>query len=138
MKELTWRSALIRDGFTQPGYIAEQQGLHGELRFAYRPMLPETLDNIEAHRRTKKGSDDTKVVIAAVAERLVSWNSCGSDGVADDITVENVRKLRWALLFRVYNIIAGSEPSDLDPNWDGSGEGKLPPLTMPLMEQIKN
>lgn len=132
---LTWKSPIIRDGFTQEAYIAERPGLHGELRFSYRPMLPESVDDIEAHRSTKKGSEDTKLVAAAVADRIVRLE----DGVGTEIepTVESVRRLRYGILYKVYNIIAGFEPSDLDPRWDSKGS-ELPPLSDSLMAKIKN
>lgn len=133
---LSWKSVVIRDGFTQTGYIRENPGLHGELRFSYRPMLPEAVDDIEAHRRVKKGSDDTKLVIAAISERLVSLQQ--DDGTDLEATAENVRRLRYSLLYRVYNIIAGIEATDVDPKADKNNGGELPPLPSSLMEQIKN
>ncbi len=134
-----WKDPLIRDGFSQRAYISEREGLSGEIRFSYRPMLPESVDETEAERRKVKGKSETHIVIKAILSRLVSWDVVDpKTKQPTQISLDSVRRLRWGVLYSMYNIICGLEPTELDPLWDEGKGDELPPLEESLLEQVKN
>jgi len=123
-KRLNWSDNIIRDGFTQSGYIPEVEGLHGAIRFEFRPMLPEETEHFEGIR-DRDGARDPKKVRAIlgeeVAKRIVSWSE-KIDSSPAEISGANVRKMRFTLQTKIYNIISGFSPTTHDPElsteWD--------------------
>lgn len=126
-KELTWEDPVIRDGFTQRGYVKAVEGLHGELKFNFRPMLPEEVEELEALRDTANQNNASKIrskIGEELAKRLTSWSVQFEDKPAE-ISPLNVRSLRTSLQTKVYNIVAGFAPTDIDPSWkDGLDDVK--------------
>jgi hypothetical protein len=115
-KQLDWRNNIIRDGFTQRAYIAEDERLHGELRFNYRPMLPEevgTMDNFMAQYIREPVKVNCKIC-QVCAEKIIDWSE-ELDGKPLAISENSLRRLRPQLLTKLYNVISGSRPSDEDP-----------------------
>lgn len=108
--------AVIRDGMSQSGYIEALAGVHGELRFSYRPMLAEDVEAFEVYR-DRHGTTDPKGTTVEMsrllADHLVSW-SVSEDGRPVPVSMDNVRRLRYRLLGRVYQIVAGLSGSDRD------------------------
>ena len=105
---------IIRDGYTQRGYIAAVDGLHDAVQFEYRPMLPEEVEFTEAEVN-RIGGDPKKavrLVAAQVQRHLVSWDQKDADAKDADITFDNVRRLRYPVLNKLYKIIAGLVASD--------------------------
>ena len=103
---------VFTDGLTQSVGIFEKPKVHGAIRFSFRPMLPEFVEEMEAKRERTSGkgagaATETVVGMAkAIADHLTSWST------DRPITVDNVRKLRYGLLGRMYLIIAGLAASD--------------------------
>jgi len=107
---------IINDGYTTEGYIEAAEGLHDELSFRYRPMLPEDVEatDAEVNRRT----DSKKTVhlfVAQVQRHLVDWSEVDDKGTAVPITFENVRRLGYVPFNRLYMIISGQQATDLRP-----------------------
>ena len=126
-KQLEWRSNYIRDGFTQAGYIAEVENLHGECRFNYRPMLPEESLKMDIFRG-QFFNDGTKIVneIATLLQpRIESWSE-SVDGEPLKITVVNLRRIRPQLLHKLYDVVSGNRASDTDPS---RSEEDVPPMS---------
>ncbi len=115
-KLLTWEDNLIRDGFTQPAYIAGVDRMHGPCRFSFRPMLPEEvaeLDLYVAQNFTEPRKAKARIA-KECANRIVGWSE-QVDGKELPITELNLRRLRPTLLTKIYDVISGSVPSDEDP-----------------------
>lgn len=105
------KNTIPSDGYTEPGYVAERPGLHGELRFVFRPMLVE--DQSKIMRALEKASNDGWAVKAArvVADRVREWS------LTEPIKAEQVLRLKPALFSRLYGIVLGTDASDIDPQW---------------------
>lgn len=104
----------IPDGYSQDAYLRESPGLHGEMRFRYRPMLVEEKNQIVA-AADKKGAGQGDMLLAeAVARRIVEWDVRDAQGAVIPITADTVRRLRPTLFNRVFWVIAGVESADTD------------------------
>ena len=100
---------LISDGYTEPGYIAAREGMHGELRFAYRPMLPEQVDEVAAILDQGNVARSHETVRGVLVRQLQEWSE------SEPVSAASLRKLRPALWNRLYLIVSGRQPSDPDP-----------------------
>lgn len=103
---------LIHDGYTRDGFIDAVENDPDSLRFQYRPMLPEDVDALLSESRVMPARQATKLLAAAVAERLVSWDAIAPDDTTATIDVEHVRSLPWRIFQRLYNVVAGLQASD--------------------------
>jgi hypothetical protein len=124
MRKLSWKDPIIRDGLTQDGYISEVHGLHGELRFSFRPMLPEQVEKWEAYadRNAIKNAEDCRARLGRIlSQQVVTWSLVGPDGAPDDITEINCRRLRTVLQQKLYRIIACIDATEFPPDEDGGG-----------------
>jgi hypothetical protein len=106
---------IIPDGYEEPGYILEQLGLHPEVRFVYRPMLADARDTLARASSGKQPSEYYKILSAAMASRIVSWSVAGMDGKPLPVNAATALTLRPRLFDRLYSIICGDSPSDIDP-----------------------
>jgi hypothetical protein len=106
----------IRDGFTRRSFIKEVPGLHGELRFSYRPMLPEQRNAVRRLVSGEKGDKGDVLLRTAIAEHLVDWSATDDDGRSVKIGPEGVRRLPPALYDRLYLIVSGMDASDPEPD----------------------
>lgn len=100
---------MFTDGLAQNVVINARPKVHGAMRFSFRPMLPEDVEELEAARERSIGVDPKKVVqlmVDAVAKHLVKWSS------DRPINADNVRRLRYRLLGQVYLIISGLGAAD--------------------------
>ena len=100
---------LITDGYTEAGYIAAKEGLHGALRFQFRPMLPEQVDEIGAILDQENVARSHAAIRGVLVRQLVSWSEKA------DISAEALGQLRYALWNRIYLIVSGRQASDPDP-----------------------
>lgn len=115
-KQIAWSENVIRDGFTQQGYIEEVVGLHGAMRFGFRPMLPEDVEKFEAFRDRYGSSDPVRVrkgLAEQVTKRLVTWSEKSGDDELP-ITLDNVRHLRFTIQTKLYNVISGLVPTQFE------------------------
>lgn len=129
VREYDWRCNVIRDGLDMPGYISEVEGLHTELRFRYRPMLPEHVDKFEFERE-QLGVKDPEAARARIGKKIAvqvtQWSELDEKNNPLPITEMNCRKLRTTLQFKLWNIIAGYAPTSIDPK--GGYTGGLQPV----------
>ena len=100
---------IFTDGLTQRVGILQKEKIYSAIRFEFRPMLAEVVEAFEANRDRKSENKPAEVVqgmAKLISEHLVKWS-------ADrPITYENVRKLRYGLLGRMYVIMAGLAAPD--------------------------
>jgi hypothetical protein len=112
------RSDFIDDGYNEPGYVApHKDGLHGELHFVYRPMLPaEQSDHGSIYETAgETPSNGDRKWAAVLADKLVSWSLTDAKGGVVPISAGNLLKLRPALFHRLWPIVLGTRASDKGP-----------------------
>ncbi len=108
---------IIRDGYTRRGFIEAEDRLYDYLSFEYRPMLAEVVEMVEeASQRQETVKEGVRVVAAATAEHLVSWSEVEKDGEKVPHSVEEVRRLPFSMLNKLYRIVAGITPTDPIPD----------------------
>ncbi len=104
--------------YTQDGFIAASPGLHGELQFTYRPFLMEDRARYMVQVEKLPLAQQYGKAAAELGKRLASWSLENPDGTPLKITTDNVRRVKPALLDRLWLIVLGIEASDIDPQWD--------------------
>lgn len=125
------REAYIGDGYTEDGYIKEEPLLYGEVRFKYRPAMPEERSAImERIDKAKDGPHSHRIAAAELKKHLASWDldkpnpkfkseeqtPDESPRVALEITAANILGLRFKLYDRLMGIVIyGLEGGDVDP-----------------------
>jgi hypothetical protein len=105
----------IPDGYEEQGYIAERPRMFPALRFVYRPMIAEDRDVIITQSGRKPPAEYHKVLRAAMVSRMKEWNATDDKGQPLPISSTTLRNLRPRLFDRLYSIVSGDEPSDIDP-----------------------
>lgn len=109
--------AFIHDGYTRPGFIAPVAGLFPAVRFTFRPML--TQDRSVMTDRLSKVTPEVsdRISAEAVAARILEWDVKDSRGELVAINPANVLRLQPSALGRLFAIVTGTLPSDIDPEW---------------------
>jgi|LakMenEpi03Aug12_release.lakeMendotaPanAssembly.Ray.scaffolds.fasta_scaffold309422_2 hypothetical protein len=102
-----WKSNLIRDGIAQEGYIAEVEGIHGELSFTYRPMLGQKADLYTDMVAKEPNAEKAYLFVCdIVADHVTGWSE------AVPPSKDSMRCLKQKLLVAMYRIIRGDRASD--------------------------
>jgi hypothetical protein len=124
----TMHANLIPAGkqYTEPGYVAAVPGLFDKpMRFTFTPLIPEEraehLDAVDAVRTSAKKQ---QVYAKLVSDRLKKWDLIDGHGDAVEIRPANVLRLKPSLFSRLYGIVLGVDPSDLDPQWTAEQKGE--------------
>lgn len=111
---------VIRDGQTRQGRIDPIEGLYDELDFGYRPMLAEDVEQLEADASAAKTArDGVQLTADATATQLETWSEATEKGEPLPPVFENVRRLPFSQLNKLYRIVAGMAPTDPIPNARG-------------------
>ncbi|MBE3132931.1 MAG: hypothetical protein IMZ55_05620 [Acidobacteria bacterium] len=105
------------DGYTENGYIEAIAGLHAEMRFRYRPLLAEQRGQIMRQLEGLKEEEQVVRIAPILARQLQEWDLRLPDGSPVAIRESSVRRLRPAVFYRLWGIVTGTVPSDLDPRW---------------------
>jgi len=104
-----WRQNIIRDGVEQTAYIAEKEGIHGHLWFAFRPILGADAERYAAQVKNAIFADPQrgyKLVVEIVASHLTNWSE------ELPFSKEILLCLKKALLYDMYYIMRGEKASD--------------------------
>lgn len=139
-KTLDWSQNYIRDGFTQDGYIAAVERRHGMLRFKFRPMLPEEVEEFDVFRNENilKPRQVTERLAKECSSRVKVWSE-ELDGKPLEISTANMRRIRHTLLMKLYQVICGERASDEDPEFKGLDDDNFEPLSSAdPVEQLGN
>ena len=142
--DYSWQTGVIEDGLDQPGFIAEVVGLHPACNFTFRPVTPEAWEGFESEKekRSAKNAEQARAMIGEfLSKKIRSWDLTDSKGSVIPVSELACRKLRPILQFKLYRIVCGLEPTDINPNWlqsTGSDEFKSLESLQPIQEQIKN
>lgn len=129
----------IDDGYSEQGFIAADEGIHGPLEFEFRPVLPAQRDRVEQYLNLNPPNPDAfhEAVGKALAgggkepARLLKWNLTDRGGQVVAITAANMAKLKPHLFNRLWLVVSGRLASDKRPGAedepqkiDVEGEGK--------------
>jgi hypothetical protein len=107
------------DGYTEPGYIAAIPGLHGPLQFKFRPTL--VADQPRWARGSESNVSDAvwdQQCAGLMAERIVSWSLVSPKGEPVPICASSLLRLKPKIFTKLFGILLGVNPSDIDPKWD--------------------
>jgi hypothetical protein len=111
----------IPDGYDkEPGFIRAVAGVHKELRFTYRPCLPEEQSELLSHAKAETDAAFDRRCAAFVSARLRTWSLVDrtkTPPVAVEVTTKNVLRLRTHVFRRLYEVITGLGITDIDPDW---------------------
>ncbi len=105
----------IPDDYNETAYIKETPGIHNAVRFTFRPMLSEERTVIFRKVDSISPEKIDALYVSAMARRIHEWSIKDAAGNPLPVTAENLRRLKPALFFRLWMIVAGMEPPDVDP-----------------------
>jgi hypothetical protein len=95
----------INDGFTLRGKIEAMPGLYDEVRFDYRPALPErVMTYLKADKSTP--AKDLQATLSLLAEHLKGWSL---DAPLDEATL---RRVPYPALQTLLNHVTGYSATD--------------------------
>lgn len=101
---------LIRDGFTLEGLVPARPGLHGEVRFSYRPAIPERVGEYlkaDASTAPKELANHVKLLL----EHLVSWD-VEENGQPVPLDAAALRRVPHGALQVLLNHVTGYTATD--------------------------
>ena len=106
--------AFIADGYTTPGFIAEEPGLHPALWIAYRPCVAAENGVIDDAIRKASPARGEMLAAECCAGHVVSWS-------LDDLPIEaaTIVRLQPALFSKLFGIVRGSRACDVNPSDEG-------------------
>ncbi len=102
---------LIRDGYTQEGYIAAAERLHGELSFSFRPMLVDQRDALLELLEKKPARERSRYIALQLVKQVQEWDAQEPGGACVPLDVSHLKMLPPNL----FNIVAGYVASDAKP-----------------------
>lgn len=105
------------DGYTEEGFIKGTPGLHGDLRFTYRPFLVEERSKLLRELESLAQEKQDAIVAKTFTERLTHWNLKDQKGAVVSVSINIARRLKPSLFYRLWAILLGTDASDLDPEW---------------------
>lgn len=103
----------IPDGYTRPGYIRRVPGLHGALRFTYRPLLPDERDALVRETGKRSAAEFGALTRKMLQKHVTEWDN-KHEGQALPIDNETLRRLPPPMYTKLENIVSGYTPSDLE------------------------
>ena len=107
----------IADGYTQPGYIQPVDRLHDALRFRFRPVLSAQRSALIESAEGATASAFDRQARELLTEKLVEWDLVDPAGQSVSISREAVDRIQPELFLKLYRIVLGYTPSDIDPLW---------------------
>lgn len=113
------------DGYTEKGFIKATPGLHGDLRFEYRPFLVEERSKLLRQLESLAQEKQDAIVAKTFSERITAWDLQDKDGKEIPVSMNVARRLKPSLFYRLWAIILGTDASDLDPEWSNEQKTDL-------------
>jgi hypothetical protein len=115
------RNYVPNDGYSLPGFIDERDGIVEAMRFVYRPVSADMQASFNASLALLVDTPNNPANFRKRAEivkgRLVSWDAKDDKGAPLPITTAEVRKLSPELFWKLFGIVFGNTPTDIDPQW---------------------
>ena len=106
------------DGYTEPGFIRAEEGLHGDLRFLFRPLLVERQAAIVTSLETMKSGPKVRKIARVLAEQITDWSLIDGQRDPVPVTEATASRLKFSLFYRLWGIVLGTEATDIDPQWE--------------------
>jgi len=104
----------IPDGYIEEGYIRAAAGLHGSVRFTFRPMRVVEQAALFGQRMLSLPEElQDRRCADVLCSHLISWSVVDANGRTLELTAENILRLKPALFQRLLAIVSGIEPSDI-------------------------
>lgn len=104
----------IPDGYIEEGYIRGVAGLHGSVRFTFRPMRVVEQATLFGQRMLSLPEElQDRRCADVLCSHLISWSVADANGRPLELTAENILRLKPALFQRLLAIVSGIEPSDI-------------------------
>lgn len=97
------------DGYNRAVYVAGRTNIHPALRLTVRPLTVEEQSKAIQDIRTMTLVEEQRYAADLMAPKIVSWS------VGADCTPANLLRMPPALFHRLWNVIAGSDGGDPDP-----------------------
>lgn len=108
---------LIDDGYTENGYIAAEEGKHGELFFEYRPSVPKLADKIGSMIPDwDRFWPEVAKSLARDPHLLLNWSLVDSKGQPAALSELNILKLKPLLAHKLWGVVSGNRASDPRPD----------------------
>lgn len=121
MNSILNTSGYLFDGYERQGYIREQPYQFPEVRFIYRVPLARERAIIRHHIANSDPATAEEIAAQATCKYLKSWDFKDHQGkpvqVSPEIMLNNIDP---AVFQRVYMVVMGFAPSDIDPKWPQS------------------
>ncbi|MFA5262241.1 MAG: hypothetical protein WC378_00340 [Opitutaceae bacterium] len=115
------RNYIPNDGYTMPGFVEARPGLNEEVRFSYRPMTAVQQAGFNAGLAnlvdTPRNPANFLKRSEVLFSRLVSWDVVDRNGDPVALDLDAVRHLSPEVFWKMYGIVSGTIPTDIDPNW---------------------
>ncbi len=109
------------DGYSRRVRVAPVAGVHGELLFTMRPMLPAQVEDFEgkldAMVRRGDHTSASKMAAARVADHITEWEVRTRKGDPVKVSAENVGRLVPNLFGKVKLIVEGARATDPRDDW---------------------
>ena len=115
-------SAYIADGYTLSGKIPALANVWPEVRFTYRPALPERVYDYLRQARDS-GKAQMGAIVKLLTEHLVSWSVEDEVGNERPITGEVLRRLHAPIIDRLVDAICSYTPAEAEADAKNSGPG---------------
>lgn len=111
-------SNIITDGYTQKGFIVAVPGVHGCLRFTFRPIgSKQNAIFRDKLIKAQKPSEQIQLGNELIVDRLVSWEMVNDSGESVPISIGSIEIVKSQLVDKLFDTILGTRPSDIDPLW---------------------
>lgn len=113
----------IPDGYTENAFLRAVPHIHDDVRFAFRPMLPEErADFIERGARLK-AKEQTRRAAEVIEHHVHIWDIYDENEKIVPLTADKILRLHPNLFNRLLWVVTGTEP------WDEEPEQKAPQRT---------
>jgi hypothetical protein len=109
------KCSIIRDGYTEEGYAADEFAGYPGIHFKYRPFTVDEAEELLEESKPLTGKSLLILQANYLKDHLVSWNAADEKGIVT-IDETNLRLLIPRQFFRILRIVCGHQPSDIDPN----------------------
>jgi hypothetical protein len=109
--------SFIADGYVQPGYIRAVDRLHEALRFRFRPILSAQRSALVQTAQGATATHFDQQARELLADNLLDWTLSDPAGNPVAISREAIDRLQPELFLKLYRIVFGYDPSEIDPQW---------------------
>lgn len=106
--------AWIEDGCTLDGFVKAERGMYPDVHFKYRPLTATERATVMKKINDSSAAEGEIVSAKMIAGRVLEWDIEGRRADQTlEITADNCLRLKPRLLARLYWIITGDQPSDI-------------------------